>query len=94
MSKKGDEWKRFAEIVLGHIESYSIIQYDDYGSPDELLGKMTADDCMEHINQYVKRYGKNVRGPVEAARDLLKISHFAGVAYLRMMAERDGWGKD
>lgn len=83
MSKKSDEWDEVAAIVHDHVNNYGVIQYGDYGEEDELLGKMDADDCMEHIRQYVKRYGNGVRGEAEELRDLLKISHFSGVAYMR-----------
>jgi hypothetical protein len=83
MSRKADEWERFSKILVGHIEHYALPQYGDYGEAEDLLGPMSADDCMEHLRQYVRRYGSGVRGECEELRDLLKIAHFAGVAYMR-----------
>lgn len=83
MSHKSNEWDVFARGVKEHVLNYAQKQYGDYGDEGELLGRMTADECMELVRKYVARYGKGARGETEQLRDLLKIAHLAGAAYMR-----------
>lgn len=83
-TKKGLEWKRFARLVEAHVDQYAVPQYGDYGSDGELMADMSAEECMKHIERYVKRFNSGMRGDVERERDLLKIAHFAGVAFSRL----------
>jgi hypothetical protein len=41
-------------------------------------------DIATALRKYVNRFGKNSRGPAEDERDMLKIAHYACVAYMKM----------
>ena len=88
--RKLAEWDWVSAEVRKHIERYGITQYGDYGDPNETLGPMSAKECVEQIRKYVSRFGRGTRGEVEEMRDLLKIAHYAGVAYCRKVAIVDG----
>jgi len=74
------EWRTFSREVRQHIEDYTVPQWGD--KPDDQLSTdWTEADCMLAIKKYANRAGKNSRGPVEDQRDLLKIAHYACVAW-------------
>lgn len=79
-SNRGKEWMDFSPIVLVHIDNYTIPQWGDKPN-DQLHSDWTIDDCMLAIKKYANRAGKNSRGPIEDMRDLLKIAHYACVAW-------------
>lgn len=79
-SKRGYEWVAFSSQVLDHIEQYTIPQWGDKPN-DQLHTEWTINDCMLAIKKYANRAGKNSRGPDEDLRDLLKIAHYACVAW-------------
>lgn len=74
MSKRGDDWKVFAEKVYRHIEDYTVPQYGDEGV-DEIT-HYTSADCVRHIRKYTKRFGQNQRAGQEEL-DFIKIAHYA-----------------
>jgi hypothetical protein len=80
ISNRGKEWQRFSQVVAEHIEKYTIPQWGD--NPfDQLATDWTEADCILAIKKYINRAGKNSRGPEEDLRDLLKIAHYACVAW-------------
>lgn len=73
-TKRGVEWKEFADEVLGHIETYTVPQYGDMG--EDQIGEWTANDCLLAIKKYIARSGKNSRKGQDKL-DMLKIAHYA-----------------
>lgn len=82
MSNRRSEWNAFAYQVGKHIDEYTVPQYGDF--PDDQLTSYTLNDCITQIKKYVNRSGTALRGKEEAERDLLKIAHYACVAYNKM----------
>ncbi|WP_426994472.1 hypothetical protein [Methylomonas sp. CM2] len=78
MSIRGDEWLAFAQVVHGHIESYTVPQYGDKGK--DLATAYTPEHCIAQIKKYAARAGSNQRDGQEAL-DLLKIAHYAQMAH-------------
>ena len=87
MSKRGVNWVVFQLKVHSHIDNYTVPQYGD--APNDQLETWTPEQCLESIQRYVNRNikGTNARGPQEALRDMLKIAHYAGVAYEKLEAK-------
>ncbi|MEN6375349.1 MAG: hypothetical protein ABFD75_11305 [Smithella sp.] len=79
-SNRGKEWLDFSPAVLAHVDNYTIPQWGDKPN-DQLHTEWSIDDCMLAIKKYANRAGKNSRGPAEDLRDLLKIAHYACVAW-------------
>lgn len=75
MINKLDHWDLFAEAVHKHIKDYVIPQYGDF--PDKTIAKYTPEKIQGKLEAYVDRIGRNSRGDLDAARDCLKIAHFA-----------------
>jgi hypothetical protein len=75
------EWDGFSEMVRRHIIEYTIIQYGD--APDDEVERWTEEMCVNAISKYVKRFGAMVRGKSEQQRDLMKIAHFACLAFTK-----------
>lgn len=86
MSNRGDEFIEFAANVLKHIDEYTVPQYGD--KPDDQVETWTPEDCARHIGKYVARFGKNQRGQEDQLKDMLKIAHYAGIAYMKMKQKR------
>ena len=72
---RGHEWADFAKDVLTHVENYTVPQYGD--APDDQASEWGLDEIKAQLQRYVIRIGKGARGPEEAARDCLKIAHYA-----------------
>lgn len=81
------EWMKFSFQVSKHILKYCIPQYADDNEEMDEAGCWTSAQCIESIRRYVKRFGKNARGPKEALRDMLKIAHYACIAYFKLREE-------
>jgi hypothetical protein len=79
MSKRGDEWTQFSQLVLDHIENYTVPQYGDM--PDDQASSFTAHDIAVNIRKYANRLESSQRGPEEAQRDLLKIAHYCAMLH-------------
>lgn len=78
-SERGKDWITFAETVLQHIDDYTVPQYGDKGK--DLASKKDTRWFVDQIEKYVERSRTNARGPEETKRDLLKIAHYAQLAY-------------
>lgn len=81
-SYRGLEWTVFAHKVLKHIEEYTVPQYGD--SPQDQAEEFSPEDCVTQIKRYANRFGKQLRGPEEEMRDLLKIAHYACLVYAKL----------
>ena len=85
LSKRGVEWLDFTHKVLDHIEEYTVPQYGD--KPNDPVEEWTAAQCVVAIKKYAARFGSNQR-PGQEALDLLKIAHFAQLAFDKLEKER------
>lgn len=75
-------WVIFATVVGAHLREYAVPQYGD--APDDQLSGWTADQCIKQVGKYVARMDSNARGEQEKLTDLLKIAHYASVAWLKL----------
>jgi len=82
MSNRYNMWEDFAKVVGDHIEGYTTSQYGDY--PNDQLAEWTTDDIATTIKRYANRMGKNARGEQDQLLDMLKIAHYASVAWHKM----------
>jgi len=78
LSCRGEEWIKFGSRVLEHIEIYTVPQYGD--APDDQVEDWSPEMCVMTIKKYCSRFGNNSREGQEKI-DLLKIAHFAQIAY-------------
>lgn len=76
------EWQWFAATVRKHILDYTIPQYGD--SPTDEVEGWTPDMCIKAIAKYTRRFESGQRGSDETLRDMLKIAHFACLAYIKL----------
>lgn len=74
-------WNLFASIVGEHVQMYTVPQYGDY--PDDNVANWSSDDCLKQIQKYANRFFSNSRGDAERKKDLLKVAHYASLAYLK-----------
>lgn len=79
LSNKATNWKNFNDVVIDHIENYSVPQY----GPDIKTNVDVEDtvDCLKYIAKYKNRHGSSRRGRIEELRDLVKIAHFAQLGF-------------
>lgn len=77
MSIRGEEWKKFSEKVLNHIETYTVPQYGDKG--EDLATDYSVEDLLKQANKYLARYGKNQRQGQEML-DFMKTAHYIQMA--------------
>lgn len=84
ISRRGKEWKAFAGIVADHIEQYTVPQYGD--APNDQIAAWSAAQCINQISKYAARYGHNQRAGQETL-DLLKIAHYACLAYHKAQSQ-------
>ena len=75
-------WVIFSTVVGLHLREYAVPQYGD--APTDQLYSWTPDQCMKQIGKYVARMDSNARGDQENLTDLLKIAHYASVAWLKL----------
>lgn len=79
------DWQEFSELVEKHIKIYAEKQWE--GSDVNIR---TSQECITSIEKYVVRYGKGVRGNIEALRDAIKIAHYAQFLYNKLKKELGG----
>lgn len=84
---RGREFCFFAGQVLDHVDGYTVPQYGD-GPHDNVEG-WSEEDIKKALERYVRRMGKNARGDQEAERDLLKIAHYACIAWSKRQAAKE-----
>ena len=75
-------WVIFATVVGAHLREYTVPQYGD--APDDQLFTWSADQCIKQIGKYMARMDSNARGEQEKLTDLLKIAHYASVAWMKL----------
>jgi len=81
LSKRGEDWVKFGGKVLEHIEIYTVPQYGD--RPNDEVEDWSPEACVLAARKYCGRFGSNSRKGQEKI-DLLKIAHFAQLAYDKM----------
>jgi hypothetical protein len=81
------EWRIFAMHVEDHVRNYTVAQYGD--SPGDQLDYWTPEQCRESMQRYLNRFNKGIRGKAEDLRDMLKIAHYACVAYNKMGGNKE-----
>ncbi len=81
------DWEKFNTQIEAHIINYTIPQYRNEDTKTDQVGAWTSQDCINAIQRYVNRYGKNIRGKKEALRDMLKIAHYAQFSYDKLKTE-------
>ncbi len=84
------DWNKFSDQVENHVEQYTIPQYQSEDAKSDQVGAWTAEECVTSMQRYMNRFGKNLRGPKEALRDMLKVAHYAQLAYDKLKKE---WGE-
>lgn len=87
MSKRVLQFMDFETIVEGHIENYTIPQYGD--APDDEVERWTPLQCVKAIGKYQARFENGRRGRLETLRDMVKIAHFACLAFDKMQPTSD-----
>ena len=85
ISERAVDWCRFQCRVFAHIENYTVPQYGD--KSDDQASEFTSQDCVTNIKRYANRFGKNSRGEKEQLLDLIKIAHYAQLAYDKLDEE-------
>jgi hypothetical protein len=76
------EWRAFSFLVEQHIINYTIHQYGD--GPNDQVAEWTPEQCKDSMQRYLNRFGKGARGNKESLRDMMKMAHFACLAYNKM----------
>ena len=87
MKNRIAEWDYFSYLVYNHIKKYTIPQYGD--KPEDQLMQWTAEDCARQIGKYVARFNNNARGDEERLIDMLKVAHYACVAFMKLQTEAE-----
>lgn len=82
-SNRATQFIDIIPTVIGHIEGYTVPQYGD--APDDLLEKWELENCYKAMEKYIARFELGRRGRLETMRDLIKLIHFATVAYWKYM---------
>jgi hypothetical protein len=85
-TKRGLELLNFVFKLMRHVEGYSVTQYGD--APNDQVSSWSADQCVNQIGKYCARWNSNARGNAEKLRDLLKIAHYAAIAYWKFVEEQ------
>lgn len=78
---RGRDFAKFAQIVCNHTDTYTVPQYGDKGC--DLATTYNAEDCIKAIRKYAARAGSNSREGQDRL-DMLKIAHYAQLAYDKM----------
>lgn len=79
LSERGKDWHEFNTKVLKHIENYTVPQYGDKGN--DQATEFGLNEIKVNMLRYINRMGRNARGTDEALRDMLKVAHYAQMAY-------------
>ncbi len=87
MSVRGYNWEEFSYVVLEHIDGYTVPQYGDF--PNDQVEQWSADDCIKQIHKYANRFGKNQPGPEDQLLDIIKMAHYASLAYEKLRSKNE-----
>lgn len=82
-SNRGKEWLRFSDVIMSHIESYTVPQYKD--APEDQAEEWTAEDCFKSIERYLNRRNSQSREGQELM-DIKKMAHYLCLAYFKKEA--------
>lgn len=85
-SKRGQDFLKFTEKVITHIENYTVPQYGDKGE-DQVTG-YTADDCVKQAQKYLSRFGRNAREGQQKL-DFIKAAHYCQLAHDKYIEEKE-----
>ena len=77
-----EQWKEFSDMVIDHIENYTLLQYGD--SDTDQIDDFSIEDCWKNVQRYFNRRNSNVRGDIEQMRDILKIAHYMCFIFHKM----------
>lgn len=77
LSKRAEDWIKFSDEVLHHIENYTVPQYGDKG--EDQITEWSIEECLLAIKKRQARYGKNVREGQQVL-DFLKMAHEVQIA--------------
>ena len=88
--KRVQEWLDFTDHVEAHIEEYTVSQYGD--KEDDYLTDKDPQFCIDQIERYCKRFGKQKRSNEELL-DLIKMAHYICVAWHKIKEMKDDINK-
>jgi hypothetical protein len=80
MYNRLEEWQKFSRQVELHILQYTLPQYGSEVGTEQVDG-FTVEDCFTSMLRYINRRKVSVRGVTESLRDLIKVAHYAQLAY-------------
>lgn len=86
ISKRGEEWLRFSDAVLNHIENYTVPQYGDKGSDN--VSEYTPEECVLQSRKYAARFRRNQREGQDRL-DLLKSAHYNCLTWTKLHEETE-----
>lgn len=87
LSKRAEDWIKFSNEVLQHIENYTVPQYGDKG--EDQITEWSVEECLLAIKKRQARYGKNVREGQQVL-DFLKMAHETQIACDKYKEEING----
>lgn len=90
LSNRGKELSTFCEILIDHVEEYTVPQYGD--APNDQVESWDSAQCVKQIGKYAARFESNARGFQEKFTDLKKIGHYACLAFFKLWRETYGDG--
>jgi hypothetical protein len=82
ISNRREQFMQFEILVGDHIDNYTVPQYGD--APDDEVERWSTEQCVLAIQKYTKRFDSPRRGRIETLRDMVKIAHFACIAFYKM----------
>jgi len=77
-----EEWKNFSDVVISHIENYTLPQYGD--TDTDQIDEFSTEECWKNVQRYFNRRNTNVRGVAEQVRDVLKVAHYMSFIFHKM----------
>lgn len=80
LSNRANEWLRFSDLMVSHIESYTVPQYGD--TPGDQAEGWSAEDCFKSIERYLNRRNSQSREGQELM-DIKKMAHYLCLAYFK-----------
>lgn len=86
-SERELEFFRVKHITLDHIANYTVKQYGD--KPHDEVEAWTPEQCVLAIQKYTKRFSTGSRGRLETLRDMIKIIHFATIAFWKLAPTKE-----
>lgn len=91
MSERGQDWRKFSDEVLTHIERYTVPQYGDKGA--DQASDYNASMHVVQAKKYLSRFGSNTR-PGQELLDLKKAAHYIQMAAMELEIELKGAARE